>query len=123
MRFKLFDVVAAVLSIAVVVGSGFFAAAGSGEAQQVVIQSDDGDFIYPIDDEREVHVTGPLGHTVVRIADGAVAVTASPCRDKICIAAGVLHSAGEWTACLPNRVFVRVSGADQEEHDIDAQSY
>lgn len=113
---------AAVLSISVVVGTALIVAGGAGEAQQVVIESDEGLFVYPIDAERSIAVSGPIGDTIVHIHDGAAAVTESPCRDKICIAAGHLNESGQWAACLPNRVFVRVSGAEGE-NAIDAQTY
>jgi hypothetical protein len=67
-------------------------------------------------------VEGPIGHTHVVIEGNRVRVTESPCRDKICIAAGWIEHTGEWTACLPNRVFVRVEGGERDD-GVDAQTF
>lgn len=122
-RIKLFDVVAAVLSVGAVVATGFIGTLGTDGASQVVIESDGGDYIYPIDQDRMLEIAGPLGVTVIQIADGTVAVISSPCRDKICIAAGALGETGQWSACLPNRVFVTVAGDSAEDEGVDAQTY
>jgi hypothetical protein len=116
------DYLALALSIVLVVGAGLFAYGNGVTASEVSIQSDGGTFLYPLDQPRRVAVPGPLGDTWVRIEDGHARVDDSPCRDKICIAAGVLRLTGEWTACLPNRVFVRVEGADDED-GVDAQTF
>jgi hypothetical protein len=63
----------------------------------------------PLDEGvRTVPVTGPLGQTLVEIRDGAARVVSSPCRDKVCMRMGWVRAPGDWTACVPNRVVVRV---------------
>lgn len=116
------DVLALALSIAMVIGASVFAYANAGSPSEVSIESDEGTFLYPLDRDRRVSVRGPLGETFVTISDGHVHVDDSPCRDKICIAAGPLRATGQWTACLPNRVFVRVEAGDAEDA-IDAQTF
>jgi hypothetical protein len=122
MRLRIFDYVAFVVSLSVVAVVGVYAYGGSNGASQVSVQTDEGEFLYPLDQDRTVDVSGPLGTTVIEIHDGAVHVHDSPCRDKICVAAGWLDRSGEWAACLPNRVFIRVEG-DSEEEAIDALAY
>ncbi|HKJ85474.1 MAG TPA: NusG domain II-containing protein [Spirochaetia bacterium] len=116
------DFVALLLAVLAVVGASIFAYGGSAQASEVSIENDEGTFLYPLDQDRLVQVSGPLGETVVEIEDGRVHVHESPCRDKICIAAGWLDATGQWTACLPNRVFVRVEGG-QSEDGVDAQTF
>ncbi len=116
------DYLAIGFSIMLVVGAALFAYGNRIAASEVSIQSDEGTFLYPLDQPRRVGVRGPLGETFVRIEDGRARVDESPCRDKICIAAGALRMTGEWSACLPNRVFVRVEGADDED-GVDAQTF
>ncbi|MFW5686294.1 MAG: NusG domain II-containing protein, partial [Spirochaetota bacterium] len=111
-----------VLSIATVVAASLFAYGGRAQASEVSIENDEGVFLYPLDQDREIAVRGPLGNTIVEIEDGRVHVHESPCRDKICIAAGWLSDTGQWTACLPNRVFVRVEGGESEG-GVDAQTF
>jgi len=87
-------------------------AAGQGAAQQ---------WIYPLDAEATVRVPGPLGATVVEIADGAVRVISSPCPEKICIKTGRISKPGQWIACLPNRVFISIRGRNSEQPDAISQ--
>jgi hypothetical protein len=78
-------------------------------------------WIYPLDAETTVRVPGPLGETVVEIADGAVRVISSPCPEKICIKTGRISKPGQWIACLPNRVFISIRGKRSEQPDAISQ--
>jgi hypothetical protein len=95
-------------------GAGQGAAPGAGgDAEQ--------QWIYPLDAETTVRVPGPLGETVVEIADGAVRVISSPCPEKICIKTGRISKPGQWIACLPNRVFISIRGKRSEQPDAISQ--
>ena len=117
------DVIAVIIAVGAVVGVTIFAYGERTPGSEVRIEGDGGVFLYTLDQPREVTVTGPIGETVVQISDGRVRVVSSPCRDKICVAAGWLESGGQWAACLPNRVFVRVEGSSHEHDEVDAQTY
>ncbi len=39
---------------------------------------------------------------------GTVYFASSDCPDKVCQGAGQLCEAGEWAACLPNKIFLKV---------------
>lgn len=67
---------------------------------------------YPAWQAQTLRVDGPLGETLIEIADGAVRIIASPCQQKICINRGWLSHAGETVACLPNRISVTLLGDD-----------
>lgn len=67
---------------------------------------------YPAWQSRTLHVHGPLGDTIIQIANGAARIVASPCTQKICINRGWLSRAGETAACLPNRVSLSMLGND-----------
>ena len=71
--------------------------------------------LYPLDQDQRIEVRGPLGATVIEIADGRVRVVSSPCRDKLCILKGDLVKIGDWTACMPNRVMLKIEGKDKDE--------
>lgn len=118
---KPFDYVAIVVAILVVGTFSLRAYSESEAGSQVRIQTATSEFVYPLDDDLELEVEGPLGITYVEIEDGTVRVTASPCREKICIAAGEVSQSGEWIACLPNRVFLRIEGG--EDPGVDAQTF
>lgn len=68
---------------------------------------------FPAWQDRMVRVAGVLGDTVIEIRDGRVRVVASPCSQKLCLRAGWLESAGDATACVPNKVSVALLGEDR----------
>jgi hypothetical protein len=123
-----YDFVVFLVAGAVIVAFSLFAWRQGGPASTVEVKSDAGVFVYSFDEEREIRFSGPLGDTVVMVADGSVRFTESPCRDKICIAQGALTEAGQWAACLPNRVFITVVGASRgrtngDASDVDATAF
>ena len=105
---------ALVLSLVCVGGLAAYAYQGSGGGTHVLIQAQGDRWIYPIDQDREVTVQGPVGPTVIAIHARGVHVAAASCRDKVCVSMGTISSPGAWIACLPNRVFVRILGTDAE---------
>lgn len=115
------DILAIVLSIAVVTAVSVQAAGGGVQGSQVQVESPEGTFVYALSQQVSASVEGPLGHTHFEVVDGQVRVTDSPCRDKICIAGGAIGRTGEWVACLPNQVFVRVIAG--EDAPFDAQTF
>ena len=64
----------------------------------------------PLTVDRIVHVTGPLGETEVEILRGQARIRKSPCSRKLCIKSGFIQYADRISACLPNRVVVRIIG-------------
>ena len=92
----------------------------SGDASQIVIRGQERIWIFPVDAEELVSASGPLGETRVKISGGRAAVISSPCGAQTCVAAGELHRSGQWTACLPNMVFIRIEGKDDA---VDAISH
>lgn len=68
-----------------------------GELFQTLRLDRDGDF--PVS-------RGDIDMTVT-VKDGAVAVTHSNCRDKICVHMGYVSRGGRSIICLPNRVVVK----------------
>ncbi len=121
MRLKFFDYVSLGVALAVVALFALHAYTGAEQGATVRIQSEEGVFLYPLEGSQRIFVAGPLGDTEIQIGDEGVAVLDSPCRDKICIAAGTATMSGEWIACLPNRVFIRVEGID--DGPVDAQTF
>jgi len=122
MRLRLFDFAAIAVAAAAVAAASVAAyAPGSGEPNAIV-SGDEGQWIYPLSSDAELSVAGPLGITLVQVSDGAVRVLDSPCSNKTCIAAGSVSKPGQWIACLPNKVFVRVEGGTSDD-GVDAATY
>lgn len=122
---KPYDYVVIAVALLVIVAFSRLAVDRGGPAALVEIRSDQGDLVYALNEDRVIVVPGPLGDTILEIENGTVRFVDSPCRDKICVAAGALSASGQWAACLPNRVFVTVSAAARDESlpDIDGATF
>ncbi len=83
---------------------------GGAAGARVRISTPAGVEILPLAGDRELEIGGPLGTTRIEIHDGRIRFVASPCRGKQCLHAGWLHEAGEFAACLPNRISLTVLG-------------
>ena len=94
----------------------------SGSPQVIIRGGQDRTWIYPLDTELELSVTGSIGETRVILHSGGAAVISSPCGGQTCIAAGGINRSGQWLACLPNRVFVLIEGT-VSNGEVDAVSW
>jgi hypothetical protein len=121
MRLKLCDILIVLFVVCVSGGIAFAVYGGRHGEAYAHINSAQDELFYALDVPHLVNVKGPLGTTVIRIADGFAQVIDSPCREKICVKSGKIHSPGEWIACLPNQVLITIEG--REPSDVDARSY
>jgi hypothetical protein len=120
MKLRPLDYLSIALSVVIVGAFSVFAYAGKGKTGDVVIEAGGERWIYSLAADRREEIPGPLGTTIVRIRAGKAAVIDSPCPDKLCVHMPAVSKPGQWIACLPNRVFVRVRGADLGETDDTA---
>ncbi|MFP3089531.1 NusG domain II-containing protein [Treponema sp. TIM-1] len=112
---KVFDVLVIVLALAISVFSAVLVYAGPGRQRELVIRGPGGSWVFPLDAEEIVSVAGPLGATTVELRGGRARVLSSPCTNQLCVAAGTIHGHGQWIACLPNKVLIRVEAKDAGE--------
>jgi len=122
MRLKLIDYIIIFISLLCTAAAGVYVYAGDAGPLRVRVRTADSVFVYPLDEEREIAVEGPIGTTYVHIREGHAAVVESPCPNKLCIKAGELDEHGEWSACMPNKVFVQIEGGSEGE-EVDAGTY
>ena len=121
LNFKKLDFAALLLSISVITVFSVYVYSGNSKAASVRIEAGGRVWIYPLDEDRELSIEGPIGITLILITDNTAYIKDSPCPDKLCILAGKLDKTGQWAACLPNRVFVSIEGSENE--DIDDLNY
>jgi hypothetical protein len=122
MRLRVFDFAAIAIAVAAVAAASVAAyAPGSGEPN-AIIKGEYGQWIYPLPSDAELSVQGPLGLTRVELRDGKVRILDSPCANKTCVSTGSISKPGQWIACLPNKVFVRVEGGTADD-GVDAATY
>ena len=72
-------------------------------------------YILPLDEDRAVTVTGPLGISVVEIKNGKAHIKESPCPRKLCVHQGWKDKGS--IICLPNKVIVTIGSNEQHPED------
>ena len=87
---------------------------------ELLIRVDEESWRFTLEDDRILHIPGPLGETEIHIQNGEVFVKDSPCKSKICVATGKVHRPGQWIICLPNHIFISIEGAvSPESGEVD----
>jgi hypothetical protein len=107
---KPWDYGVSIAALVITALSALFIYAGTGVEEAVIIKGPQGSWVFPLEAKEILTVPGPLGDTVVELRNGEARVLSSPCANQTCVAAGRIHSRGQWIACLPNRVLLRVEG-------------
>jgi len=79
-------------------------------------------FTAPLDEPRDVELEGPLGKTHLVIDEQGARIVDSPCPRKICVSMGPAKRTADLLACVPNRILVRIAGADGKEATYDLLS-
>lgn len=79
-------------------------------ARVVVRSADKVIFVAPLNQSQRVELNGPLGITVLEIANGEAKVVSSPCSHKVCLRMGPARHTGDLIACVPNRLVIRIEG-------------
>lgn len=120
--FKVMDFVFIVLVLAIATVSGILIYGNRSGKEQLVIEAPGGTWLYALDTDRTIEIPGALGNSIIRIEGGAARFLNSACPNKTCVAAPALSHTGEWNACLPNQVIIRVDGEETDaEVDIVVQ--
>jgi hypothetical protein len=79
--------------------------------EKVIISVDKtNDFVYPLNQNKEIIVNGKLGEAKIEIRDGKVRILNSPCPLKICEKKGWISKKGDFIICVPNRVIIKIEG-------------
>ncbi|MCR5800175.1 MAG: NusG domain II-containing protein [Lachnospiraceae bacterium] len=76
--------------------------------QTVRITANGTEYIYDIDNDREIDVETDLGTNIVVIEGGSVYVREADCPDRICVHHVRINRTGETIVCLPHRLVVEI---------------
>lgn len=106
------DILFGAVSVILIIVSLLMISDRGGTGANAVIKVKDSEYIYPLNKDRELLLTGVLGDAHLTIKDNYIEFNNSPCRDKICIHMGKAASDGDYLACLPNRIIVTVEGGE-----------
>jgi len=122
MLIKPFDAGIVLLALAAVAASFLVTYSSSNGSELVNVRGENGLWVFPVDSVESVVVSGPLGDTVVEVSEGGARITSSPCMNQTCVSAGRILKAGQWTACLPNRVMLYIDEGEAN-NDVDAAAW
>ena len=86
---------------------------------RLYITSPSGEYIYPLDKDATYEIEGSEGISVILVENGEASFIQSPCPNKTCISQGSISRNGQWIACLPNGVFIKI---ENPEDGLDAVS-
>lgn len=118
MKFNRYDKILIVLLVFFNGGLFYYFGSGFTRGDWVVIEVDAKRVArFPLTSDQVVHVQGPLGTTEVEIKKGRARIVRSPCKLKVCIKSGYIQYADRLSACLPNKVVVRIEGETQRGLD------
>ena len=118
--FKPLDYVLILLGIGVCTASVIAATSEKSGTPLLVITGPAAEYVYPLDADRTVQIHGLEGVSQIQIHQGQARYVDSPCANKTCVAASPIHRNGEWSACLPNGIFMRVEASSANaDDDID----
>jgi hypothetical protein len=127
MLLKPLDLAITIPLLGLVIASFFFVYTGTNGYSLVKLKGDSGEWVFPIDTDETMLISGPIGNTVITMHGATVRVTSSPCINQSCVATGAIRLPGQWAACLPNRVMVYISGGASPRggfaNDVDATTW
>ncbi|NLM00684.1 MAG: NusG domain II-containing protein [Treponema sp.] len=118
---KPFDLLFVFFSLCVVLLSIVFAVEKDKGQKLLVVESPKGKYVFSLEKNGLYEIEGAIGKTIVGIEDGKVYVVESCCPNGTCVSAGKIEKSGQWIACLPNKVVIRLEGSKDEEVDVLAR--
>lgn len=114
------DRIVVILAVAILpfLYAAFWSFGGNGDMAKIRVAGGE-EILLPLNKDRVFSVHGPLGDSELEIKDGQIRFVSSPCQGKQCVLSGWLHRDGAFAACLPNRVSVFVTGAEETFDSIN----
>ena len=88
------------------------------KSSKVIIESYNKSLRFDLRYKREIIIEGLLGEAKILIEDNSIKFLESPCRDKLCIKAGILKNSP--LICMPNGIIVRFENNFDEDIEIDS---
>lgn len=120
---KTFDFFIIILGAFVIYGASFLIKTSSRDGKKfVVISAPEDDFIFPLEEDGVFYIPGVIGKSVIKIFNNKAFFYDSPCPSKSCTYMDEISEVGEWSACLPNKVFIRIEKDFSSDSDLDGIS-
>lgn len=117
LKLRLLDFLIFAIAISLFVGSLLSLKKNNSGEKYVIVKAHHDEYIFPLNKNIRQEIKGSTGSSVIVIKDGKAYFEESCCPNKTCVASPPIKNTGEWSACLPNQVFLRIDG---EDDDVDA---
>lgn len=95
----------------------------SGTEQLLVITTPEDEYIYTLQEDAEYQIKGKAGISTICVKEGKAFFKDSPCPNKTCIQSAPVFRTGEWSACLPNEVFIRIEEKNPRENTQEFDAF
>lgn len=115
LKIKPLDILIFVFGISAILFSFKILGKGKGSEKYLVVAAYESEYIYPLNKDASLEFEGIEGISKIEIKDGKAFFTDSCCPNKTCVQCTPICNNNEWTACLPNQVFIRVEGGSSED--------
>ena len=90
------------------------------EGAYVVVSIDGGEVCrYSLSEDGEFTLNG--GTNTLVILGGKAYISEADCPDGLCVSQGKISRTGQTVVCLPNRVMLRIVGADEADVELEVQ--
>jgi len=90
------------------------------EGAYVVVSVDGGEVCrYSLSEDGEFLLNG--GTNTLVISGGEAYISEADCPDGLCVSQGRISRTGQTVVCLPNRVMLRIVGADDADVELEVQ--
>ena len=119
-KLKPIDYIIGVLFLCTAIFSLVYAIRHKDGSPRLIVTAGKNEWVYPLNVDRTIDVEGALGISRIAIENGQARFLDSPCSNRICVQSPPLWREGDWSACLPNQVFLRREGAPSYKDEFDA---
>ena len=109
-KIKLIDIAVFAVFAVITVYAFSYAYSGGMNRKELLVHTPRGTFAYDMSKDRIIDIEGAIGTSRIEISGGTARFLDSPCPNKTCVQSMPISETGEWSACLPNQVFLRIEG-------------
>lgn len=88
------------------------------KSSKVIIDSYNKSLRFDLNIDKDITIEGLLGESKILIKDNHIQFLESPCRDKLCIKAGILKNSP--LICMPNGIIIRFENNFDKDIEIDS---
>lgn len=88
------------------------------KSSKVIIDSYNKSLRFDLNIDKDITIEGLLGESKILIKDNHIQFLESPCRDKLCVKAGILKNSP--LICMPNGIIIRFENNFDKDTEIDS---